>query len=392
MSRRMKVDILVVGGGVAGLASALAMRLRGFSVAVLDAGELTVSTMKKNARVYAINTASQALFKRLGVWQLLPEHALSPYQGMQISDASNQASIAFEARDLACAELGFIIEESALRAALLMRAEALGVVLAAHARVSSCIEQACGMRVITEGERLWDAKLCMVADGARSKMRALLNIPVTSWSYHHDALVVTVRTEKPHQHIAYQVFLADGPLAFLPLKDPNQCSIVWSHPPERIKALMALDDHAFEVELEKAFSATLGRVQVLGSRISFPLRMRHVEQYSGESWMLLGDAAHTIHPLAGLGLNVGLADLNAWLNLLDQQKNKLWSARVLAAYQRERKHAVWCVILLMQGIKALFGFSFTPVNLMRGFGIRTLNQIRPLKRMLMTYAAGVDKE
>ena len=111
MSRRMKVDILVVGGGVAGLASALAMRLRGFSVAVLDAGELTVSTMKKNARVYAINTASQALFKRLGVWQLLPEHALSPYQGMQISDASNQASIAFEARDLALKmKLGLFIQ------------------------------------------------------------------------------------------------------------------------------------------------------------------------------------------------------------------------------------------------------------------------------------------
>ncbi|MDX2346162.1 MAG: FAD-dependent monooxygenase [Legionella sp.] len=387
------IDVLVIGGGVVGLASAVAMRMRGFSVTVLDAGILEITAIaKKNTRVYAINSASQALFTKLGVWELFPKTAFSPYQGMHIWDALNHAEIAFEARDLACAELGFIFEESVLRAALIERAEALGVQLISHAKVLDCIEITGGMRVCTEDKRTWDAELCMIADGAQSKMRDLLNIAMTTWSYHHDALVATVKTEKPHQHIAYQVFHSDGPLAFLPLKDPHHCSIVWSHPPARIKALMALDTCNFEAELTKTFASKLGDVQLCSTRVSFPLRMRHVEQYSGASWMLLGDAAHTIHPLAGLGLNVGLADLNAWLALLDKQKNAKCSARMLGAYQRERKHAVWRVILLMQGIKSVFGVSVVPVHLIRGMGMRILNQARPFKRALMAYAAGVDKE
>jgi 2-polyprenylphenol 6-hydroxylase len=385
-----RIDVLVVGGGVIGLASAVAMATRGFSVVVLDAGSLDASRLKKNARVYAINAASQALLTTLGVWELLPEAALSPYQCMSIWDAENQAEMELKARDLACAALGWILEEFVLRVALLQRAEALAVQLISDARVFDCIEIKEGMRVITEDERVWDAQFCMIADGANSKARDLLHVSVHSWSYHHDALVATVRTEAPHQKTAYQVFSADGPLAFLPLNHPYECAIVWSHPPEKIKALMALNQQAFETALEEAFSAKLGTVELLGQRASFPLQMRHVEQYTGASWMLLGDAAHTIHPLAGLGLNVGLADLKAWLRLVDKQKNKKWSLAILNAYQRERKHAVWLVILLMQSIHAVFRSSVAPVQFIRGIGMRLLNQTRPLKRMLITYAAGVD--
>lgn len=363
-----------------------------FSVVVLDAGQLEIVQLKKNARVYAINTASEQLFKTLGIWDLVPEAALSPYQGMHIWDATNHAEIAFQARDLASASLGYIIEESVLRVALLQRAEALGVRLISDARVLDCIETENGMRLVTEDKRVWEARFSMIADGANSKTRDLLNVPVTSWSYHHDALVATVQTEKPHQKIAYQIFSSDGPLAFLPLSHAHQCSIVWSHPPEKIKALMQLDQVAFEAALDKAFSGKLGQVRLLSQRVSFPLRMRHVEQYTGASWMLLGDAAHTIHPLAGLGLNVGLADLKAWMKLLDAEGSKPYSSRMLAAYQRERKHAVWFVIMLMQSIKSVFGWSVAPVQFIRGMGMRILNQVSPLKRMLITYAAGVDNE
>ncbi|MDF1645623.1 MAG: FAD-dependent oxidoreductase [Legionellaceae bacterium] len=382
------VDVLVVGGGVVGLASAVAMASRGFLVTVLDAGLLAASAIKTNTRVYAINTASKVLFEQLGVWALLPDEVLAPYQGMQVWDARNQAEINFNARDLIQRELGFILEEHVLRKALLTRAEALNITLVSNTCVSDCIETMEGMELGAQNGRKWHTKLCMIADGARSNTRDLLDVSVTSWSYQHDALVATVHTEKPHQAVAYQVFCTDGPLAFLPLKDAHQCSIVWSHPPERIKALMALDTQAFESALTSAFSDKLGAIQLASSRVSFPLRMRHVEQYVGASWMLLGDAAHTIHPLAGLGLNIGLADLNTWLQLLDQQKDGMWSSRVLGAYQRERKHAVWLVIGLMQGIKTIFGLSAMPVNLVRGMGIRVLNQVLPLKRIIMDYAAG----
>ncbi len=381
------VDVLIVGGGVIGLSSAIAMAERNFSVLVLDAGALTVDDVAKSARVYAINGASKALLKRLGVWELLPKDALSPYQGMHVWDEANHlAKLEFCARDLASTELGFIIEEHELKTALLKRASVMDITLIPHARVSSCAEIEGGVHITTEDGQVRAAKLCMIADGANSSTRDLLKVPMTSWSYHHDALVATVETEKPHQKTAYQVFLKEGPLAFLPLQDEHQCSIVWSHPPERIKALKALDKQVFEAQLTQAFSEKLGCVSVVGERISFPLRMRHVKQYVGDNWLLLGDAAHTIHPLAGLGLNVGLADLKAWLDLVDKQG--VWSKRTLQAYQRERKHAVWGIIALMQGIKTMFGLSFEPLSFMRGLGMRILNQTSSLKRMLMRYAAG----
>jgi len=380
------VDVLVVGGGVVGLAAAVGMMLRGFNTAVMDAGPLEVTSVNKNIRVYAINGASQALLTRLGVWEELAPDIISPYRGMHVWDATNHAEITFDARDAAKAQLGVILEEAPLRAALLERVEALGGQLIPNTRVTACVEEAAGMCVTGEDGTSWQAKLLMVADGANSSTRELLGVSLTTWPYDHEALVATVQTEKSHQEIAYQVFTSDGPLAFLPLPDPHQCSIVWSQSPERTQALMALEPEAFEAVLTQAFEHKLGAVKLQSTRFSFPLHMRHVQQYSGSRWLLMGDAAHTIHPLAGLGLNVGLADLTSWLRLLDGQG--AWSRRLLAAYQRERKHEVWSVIALMQSMKTMFGASSAPIGVLRGLGMRALNHFSPLKRMLIEYASG----
>jgi len=381
-------DVLVVGGGVVGLSAAAAMAARGFKTAVMDAGPLKILSTDKNTRVYAINGASQALLTRLGVWELLDPKIISPYRGMHVWDASNQAEITFDARDAAKAQLGVILEETPLRAALLKRIEALGGQLIPNTRVTACVEEAAGMCVTGEDGSSWNAKLLMVADGANSSTRELLGVSITTWPYDHEALVATVQTEKPHQATAYQVFTPDGPLAFLPLSDPHQCSIVWSQQPERTQALMALEQDKFEAALTQAFENKLGAVTLKSTRFSFPLHMRHVKQYSASKWLLMGDAAHTIHPLAGLGLNVGLADLTAWLALLDKQERGAWSERLLATYQRERKHEVWSVIALMQSIKTMFGASPAPVGALRGLGMRALNRLSPLKRMLVDYASG----
>lgn len=382
------LDVLVIGGGVVGLSAAVAMAARGFKTAVMDAGSLKILSTDKNTRVYAINGASQALLTRLGVWELLAPDVISPYRGMHVWDASNHAEITFDARDAAKAQLGVILEEMPLRAALLKRAEALGVLLISDTRVMACVEEAAGMRVTGDDGAVFQVKLLMVADGANSSTRELLGVALTTWPYDHEALVATVQTEKPHQEIAYQVFTSDGPLAFLPLHDPHQCSIVWSQPPERTQALMTLEQKDFDTALTQAFEDKLGVVTLQSTRVSFPLHMRHVQQYSSKNWLLMGDAAHTIHPLAGLGLNVGLADLTSWLALLDEQGCGAWSERLLAAYQRERKHEVWSVIALMQGIKALFGASLTPIGVLRGLGMRAWNRFSPLKRMLVKYASG----
>lgn len=382
-------DVVVIGGGVVGLTAALAMAQQGFSTAVVDAGTLAVNAAKPDSRVYAINQASQDLLQQLGVWPQLDQTRVSPYQRMYVWDAANGAHIEFDARMIAAQQLGTILEESILKQALLQEiAKQSNVILFPENAVTAVKQEADSITVSSAGKS-WQAQLLMVADGGNSPCRQLLKVPLTSWSYHHQAIVASVSTEKKHQKTAYQVFNADGPLAFLPLIDEQQCSIVWSTTPNEAKRLMALTDEQFSQELTRAFAKKLGQVNVQGKRHQFPLIMRHAKQYTGKHWLLLGDAAHTIHPLAGLGLNVGLADVSAWLTCLtDRGKGTLTSSRALGAYQRQRKHAVWQVIAMMDGLKTLFTSPFTPMIALRGLGLRISNHCPPLKRLFIAQAVG----
>ncbi|MBA2651002.1 MAG: FAD-dependent oxidoreductase [Tatlockia sp.] len=383
-----QVDVAVIGGGVVGLTAALAMALRGFSVALIDAGSLTDDSAKTDARVYAINQASQDLLTQLGVWQLLDFARLSPYQQMFVWDAASGSHIEFNARTIATERLGTIIEESVLKQALFKAIDLeKQITLFANSEVRELESAAVNIK-ISSGDHSWQAQLLMIADGGNSPCRQLLKIPMTTWSYHQEAIVALVDTEKAHQQTAYQVFNADGPLAFLPLVAEKLCSIVWSTTPARAKELMTLSDDAFSSELTEAFAAKLGVAKVRGKRFQFPLTMRHAQQYTGSRWLLLGDAAHTIHPLAGLGLNVGLADVAAWLSCVEQGKNQLTAKKVLGAYQRQRKHAVWQIIAMMGGLKTLFSNPLPPVIALRGLGLRLCNRFSPIKRLFIEQAVG----
>jgi 2-polyprenylphenol 6-hydroxylase len=382
-------DVVVIGGGVVGLTAALAMALRRFSVAVIDAGQLTTDLGKPDSRVYAINQASQELLQELGVWQLLDKTRTSPYRHMYVWDAANGAHIEFDARMVAAEHLGMIIEESVLKQALLqaLNLQKSQLTLFANNNVTA-LTPATDWIAVTGEKNTWQAKLLMIADGGNSPCRQLVNVPLTSWSYHQHALVAAVTTEKKHQQTAYQVFNSDGPLAFLPLVDEQQCSIVWSTTPERARQLMTLPNKDFNQELTRAFASKLGDVRVQGKRLQFPLMMRHAKQYCGPGWLLLGDAAHTIHPLAGLGLNVGLADVATWLACLSHFNNLLTAKKALDSYQRQRKHAVWQIIAIMDGLKTLFANPLPPLIALRGFGLRACNRFSPLKRLFIEQATG----
>ena len=383
-------DGAVIGGGVVGLSIALGLAQRGFSVAVIDTGPLTAAIEPANSRVVALNQASQSLLSSLGVWSLIEENALAPYEHMMIWDSSNAAQIEFDCRMIAQDKLGWIVQESMIREALLKRLSDMTTVTLFPSESVKALHEQSGTISIKSETMHWTAKCLFAADGARSICRSLLNVSLTTWPYDQQALVSTVRTSHPHKKTAYQVFNPEGPLAFLPLADPYQCSIVWSTTPDRAKALLALSEEAFNQALTKAFAAQLGDVLESGARFQFPLVMRHVETYVGAHWVFLGDAAHTIHPLAGLGLNLGLADVTGYFDLLDKQSKsgQLLSNRSLQAFQRQRKHAVWQVILLMQGIKMLFSNSLLPVQWLRGVGLRCCNHLPLLKRLFIGYAAG----
>ncbi len=382
-----QVDIIIAGGGIIGLSAAIAMRQRGFSVTIVDAGSLTANTSTPDARVYAINQASQRLLNNLGIWQNVDQSRVSPYTHMHVWDAANGAHIDFDARMIGTDKLGVIMEESIIKQAALQQATQLGIEFSPNCRINAVQSSVEGISLQAESQT-WQAKLLIVADGAASTTRQLLGVSITSWPYHQNAIVSTIETEKPHQHTAWQVFNPDGPLAFLPLIDQNRCSIVWSTSTTHAQQLMTLSDEDFENQLTKAFSNKLGNCNIIGKRHQLPLTMRHAKQYSSSNWLLMGDAAHTIHPLAGLGLNVGLADLTCWLTQLDTNKNHVWSNKILGAYQRQRKHAVWQIIALMGGLKTLFANPLPPITLLRGIGLSACNSLSPLKRLFIEHAAG----
>ncbi len=382
-------DILVIGGGIVGLTAALAMAQQGYSVAVIDAGSLEADTSLPDLRVYAINQASQSLLEQLGAWANIDQQRISPYRQMHVWDSVNGAHIDFDSRSIGVAFLGHIIEESVLKQALLQQiAQQPLISLFPHHCVKK-IEEAEAQVSISSEQQSWQGRLLMIADGANSPARQQLNVELTSWSYQQHALVAMVEIEKAHQQTAYQVFNPDGPLAFLPLANSHQCSIVWSTSPERAQELLALPEEKFNQALTEAFAARLGQVKVLSKRHQFPLQMRHAKQYVGERWLLLGDAAHTIHPLAGLGLNIGLADVNAWICCMAKNNSgQLATKKILGTYQRERKHAVWQVIALMEGFKRLFSHAFSPIAILRGWGLSLCNQFTPLKRLFIQHASG----
>lgn len=388
MSMNNSFDVLIVGGGVVGLTAALAMASLGYRSAVLDAGALMVDCTHIDSRVYAINSASESLLKKLGVWSRLDAQRISPYQKMHVWEAAHGAAIDFDARCIASDHLGTIIEESIIKKALLEQiAVQPKVTLFAQTKVIDIQENTDGITLF-DANACWYGALLIVADGAHSPTRNKLKVPVSHWSYQQHALVTTVHTEYPHQKTAYQVFHPEGPLAFLPLADAHLCSIVWSTTPERAAQLLALDDDSFSSTLTQAFVNKLGCVSVQSARFNFPLHMRHVQQYSGSRWILMGDAAHTIHPLAGLGLNVGLADVACWLRLMSGVRASLNSRTLLGQYQRERKSAVWQTIALMESIKRLFASSLLPVSLLRSLGLQMCNQLTVLKRYFIEQASG----
>lgn len=382
-------EVLITGGGVVGLSAALAMAQCGYRVALIDAGNLEPSnTVTSDIRVYAINKASQNLLTQLGVWQHLDSSRLSPYRHMSVWDGLNGAAIDFDSRQVAAAHLGHIIEETVLKNALLAQIK--------HHQLISLFPQSTLREVqynesqiqVSNESHSWQGQLLIIAEGARSPTRDKLGVKLTNWSYQQQAIVATVQTEQKHLHTAYQVFHPNGPLALLPLVDQNQCSIVWSIDTQDAESLMKLDEEEFNQALTKAFTNKLGKIKLISTRHQFPLAMRHAQNYVGKQWLLLGDAAHTIHPLAGLGLNIGLADVALCYRHLKENKKALTSAKVLAAYQRERKAAVWETILLMEGFKRLFSFSSQPVSALRGLGLTLCNQLTPLKRLFIQHAAG----
>lgn len=394
-------DLIIVGAGIAGSALACALGGSGLKVGIIEAQavdarwpSLEVAIDGYDARVSALTASSQAFLNTLEVWPLIAQRRISPYRQMKVWDAEGTGSISFNAEDINQSELGHIVENRLTVAALLAR-------LGEHSNIDLLTPLRLASMDLSNGQRLLEmedgtalrAPLVVAADGANSRIRELAGIASNEWDYNHNAIVATVKTEQPHGETAWQRFLPQGPLAFLPLSGGggHYCSIVWSAIPEYATHLMSLDDEAFAEQLAAALEHQLGKVEAVGRRFSFPLRQRHAKDYVQEGLALVGDAAHTIHPLAGQGINLGLLDVQVLAEeLLRAHERQLPIAdlAVLERYQRRRKANNLLMMAAMEGFKRLFAQPALPLRWARNAGMRWVDKTALVKQGIMRRAMG----
>ncbi|WP_312518428.1 2-octaprenyl-3-methyl-6-methoxy-1,4-benzoquinol hydroxylase [Stutzerimonas nitrititolerans] len=397
----MQADLIIVGAGMVGSTLALALQDAGLKIVLIDAGPLQAQPFAAEdafePRVSALSAASQRILERVGAWSGIAGRRASPYGEMQVWDGSGTGHIHFTAASVHAEVLGHIVENRVVQDALLDSLQASGSVeMIAGARLERLdpldegweLELADGQRLVTP--------LLVAADGANSTVRRLSGCETREWDYLHHAIVTSVRCAEPNRRTAWQRFTDDGPLAFLPLQregDEHWCSIVWSVPEDEASRLMALDDEAFRAALGRAFEYRLGEVLEVDPRLCIPLRQRHAKRYVQPGLALIGDAAHTIHPLAGQGVNLGLLDAATLAEVIQAAQargEQPGLLRVLGRYERRRMPHNLAMMAAMEGFERLFQADPPLVRWLRNAGLKGVQALPEAKALFVRQALGLS--
>ncbi len=389
---QQKLDVAIVGGGMVGAALASGLALQGFRVALLDREEPAPfdPASPPDIRVSAIGAASVALLKQLDVWPAVLAMRAAPYRRLETWEWRS-AQVGFDAQDLGLPELGYMVENSVLQRALWQRLQQQEQVeLLCPAQLQGIQQVNGGWQLQLAGSNTLNARLVVGADGANSQVRQWAGLGTEGWSYAQSCMLISVRCQQLAGDTTWQQFTPQGPRAWLPLYD-NWASLVWYDHPARIRQLQAMPLAQLQKEVEASFPARIGKVTVVAAA-SFPLTRRHARRYVLPGLALVGDAAHTINPLAGQGVNLGYRDVDALIDVLSMARaqGEDWSSEpVLMRYQRQRRRDN----LLMQSGMDLFYFTFSnqlaPLKVIRNLGLIVAERSGVLKRQALRYALGL---
>ncbi|MFQ2245586.1 FAD-dependent oxidoreductase [Aeromonas enteropelogenes] len=382
-------DIAIVGAGMVGAATACLLAAQGLSVRVIETRlpESYDPAQPLDLRVSAISQASVALLEQAGAWQYLQQMRLCPYRRLETWELDGFAT-RFNAADLGLPQLGYIIENRLVQLALLKRMEDFpNIQTHTPAAVLSLRQSTDDVMLQLDDETTLSARWVLACDGAESHTRKLAGIGVSRFEYRQHCMLINIDTEFAQEDITWQQFTPSGPRAFLPLPGQHG-SLVWYDSPARIRALAAMSNEALAAEVRRHFPARLGGFTVM-AKGSFPLVRRHANDYHAGRVVLLGDAAHTINPLAGQGVNLGFKDVACWADLLHSAGTGWHKPELATRYERRRRPDN---LLMQSGMDLFYGvFSndIGPLKLARNLALNVADKAGPLKEMALRYALGL---
>ncbi len=397
-------NIVIAGAGMIGLTMAGLLarseHAERLAITVVDAGTRPDNPADADVdlRVSAISLGSAAILRDLGAWEKISSVRASAFEGMRVWDARSEFdgpdTLCFDAADFGVPELGFIVENVLIRVALLEALAETNVDLRFATPIRSVDDSSTPQRfdVLLETGEVLSPDLLIGADGAGSLVRKGASIPVRAWQYPQSALVTHVRPEYPHRCIAWQRFLKDGPIALLPLDD-GRASIVWSTTPDKVAEALAADTAELGAMLTAASDGILGALTVEGPAGSFPLRAQHAHRYIEPGLALIGDAAHSVHPLAGQGANLGFADAAALADAVDraiQAGEYPGDLPTLRHYERARRGANATMLHFIDSINRLFLSDQGLLAGLRTSGMRWFNRSGPIRRRAVEVALGIN--
>lgn len=382
----------MVGAGAVGLASALALAKQGYRVTLIDPDQTVPDlAVDYDLKTFALTPASMRLIERLGVADQLDLNRLEAFHGMQVWDGNSEASIEFSAAALGRECLGYMVEDSNLTRALHLAVERSDLITRRNNLLAGILLSDSDVELrFSDGSTPITVGLLVGCDGANSQVRSLLGIEAKRIEYTQHALVCNVEVEYCHGSVARQRFLSDGPIAFLPLPDQHTCAVVWSTTPEQASIALNASKSDFERLLGNAFANALGSLNLTSERVILPLQKLHTEKYTTGRAVLLGDAAHVVHPLAGQGLNLGLMDAAALAECLGaHEKLKLkFPGASLRRFERMRRGENLAMLNLTDQLNRLFRQNSQLVVSLRSAGMRGVSRFWPLKHWLMLRAMG----
>lgn len=390
----MDFEVVVIGAGVAGSSLALSLAKEGVAVCLIDKGTPEIKEDISGGRTAALNLASQNILEKLGVKRGIQNY-LTPFKNIYVWDSEGTSSLEFSSDEIGQPKLGDVVTNNAILSSIfLLLPNHKNLRFLSGDRLKTLDPQEESIRVCTEGGENISCKLVVGADGGLSSVRELSSINIRTWSYDQKALIANLKAEKSHSNTAYQVFTKNGPIALLPMQkdDEESLSLVWSADIDYAERLLDLDIPSFLNELERKTESVLGKLSLDGEMSSYPLHQLHAKDYYAQRVVLIGDAAHSMHPLAGQGLNLGLGDVEELASrILSSRRHAedVGNDKMLSDYSKARKSINLRMMGFMEVFKKGFGSTNPWVRLGRNMAFGATQKAPELRKRFIKEAAGI---